>query len=78
MGQWVAGAVGGAALWVAFRFLWSIMPVLALVAAVLTTAGLVLLVRVIRRSDDVKTTIFAVLVGVVVTVSPAVLVLVAQ
>jgi hypothetical protein len=76
--QWIGGAIGGAALWVAFRYLWTAMPVVALVAAVLVTGGLVLLVRAIRRSDDLKTTVFAVLVGLVVTVSPAVLVLVTR
>ncbi len=74
--QWIGGAIGGAALWMAFRYLWAVMPVVALVAAVLVIGGLVLLVRTIRRSDDLRTTVFAVLVGLVVTVSPAVLVLV--
>jgi hypothetical protein len=75
IGQWVLGAVGGAALWIGFRFLWLQMPVVALVAAVAATAGLVLLVRAIRRSDDLQTTMLAVLVGLVVTISPAVLLL---
>jgi hypothetical protein len=75
IGQWVFGAVGGAALWIGFRFLWLQMPVVALVAAVAATAGLVLLVRAIRRSDDLQTTMLAVLVGLVVTISPAVLLL---
>ncbi|MBV9315267.1 MAG: hypothetical protein JO100_16385 [Pseudonocardia sp.] len=73
--QWLLGAVGGAALWVGFRYLWLHYPVAALIAAVLATAGLVLLVRAIRRSDDVQTTMLAVLVGLVVTISPAVLLL---
>jgi hypothetical protein len=46
-----------------------------LAAAVAATVGLVLLVRAIRGSDDPQTTILAVLVGLVVTISPAVLLL---
>ncbi|HEY3893739.1 MAG TPA: hypothetical protein VGL88_00055, partial [Pseudonocardiaceae bacterium] len=73
IGQWVLGAIGGAALWIGFSYLWLNYPVVALAAAVLATAGLVLLVRAIRRSDDLQTTMLAVLVGLVVTISPAVL-----
>jgi len=76
--QLVGGAVAGAALWVAFRYLWGNLPPVALGAAVLATAGSVLLVRAIRRRDDLRTSLFAVLVGLVVTVSPAVLVLVSR
>jgi hypothetical protein len=75
IGQWVFGAIGGAALWIGFRYLWLHVPVLALAASVAATAGLVLLVRAIRRSDDLQTTLLAVLVGLVVTISPAVLLL---
>ena len=71
--QWIAGAIGGATLWVVFRYLWQALPVVAIAAALLTTAGLVLLVRAIRRSEDWQTTALAVLVGLAVTVSPAVL-----
>ncbi|WP_028926135.1 hypothetical protein [Pseudonocardia acaciae] len=73
--QGVLGAVGGAALWVGFRYLWLNLPVVALAAAVVATAGLVLLVRTIRGSEDLRTTMLAVLVGLIVTISPAVLLL---
>ncbi|MDT7652690.1 MAG: hypothetical protein QOI36_4096 [Pseudonocardiales bacterium] len=73
--QWIIGAVGGAALWVGFRFLWRSLPVVALAAAVLITAGLVVVVRALLRNDDTRTTLFAVLVGLLLTVSPAILVL---
>lgn len=73
--QWIAGAIGGAALWVGFRFLWRDLPVVALAAAVLVTVGLVLVVRALMRNDDRRTTLFAVLVGLLLTVSPAILVL---
>jgi len=75
LGQLVLGAVLGGALWIGFRYLWLNHQVVALAASVLTTAGLVLLVRAIRRSDDMQTTMLAVLVGLVVTISPAVLLL---
>jgi len=73
--QWVAGAIGGAALWVGFRFLWRDLQVVALAAAVLVTVGLVLVVRALMHNDDRRTTLFAVLVGLLLTVSPAILVL---
>lgn len=73
--QWIVGAVGGAALWVGFRYLWRSLPVVALAAAVLVTIGLVVVVRALLRNDDRRTTLFAVLVGLLLTVSPALLVL---
>lgn len=73
--QWIVGAIGGAALWVGFRFLWRELPVVALAAAVLVTVGLVLVVRALLRNSDMRTTVFAVLVGLLLTVSPAILVL---
>ncbi|HWM58206.1 MAG TPA: hypothetical protein VNO83_10240, partial [Pseudonocardia sp.] len=75
LAQWLGGAVGGAALWIAFRFLWRSLPVVALAAAVLLTVGLVLLVRALLRTDGPRTTVLAVLVGLLITVSPAILVL---
>ncbi len=76
--QWIAGAIGGAALWVGFRFLWRDLPVVAMAAAVLVTVGLVVVVRALLRSSDLRTTLFAVLVGLLLTVSPAILVLVGK
>jgi hypothetical protein len=75
VGQGIAGAVSGALLWVGFRYLWLNLPVVALAAAVVATAGLVLVVRTMRGSDDLQTTMLAVLVGLIVTISPAVLLL---
>ena len=69
------GALGGAALWVGFRFLWRSLPVVAFTAAVLVTVGLIVLVRALLRSKDWRTTGLAVLVGLLLTVSPALLVL---
>lgn len=73
--QWIGGAVAGAAIWVLFRFLWFSFPIVALAMAVVLTVGLVLGVRALLRNDDLKTTLFAVLVGLLLTVSPAILVL---
>ena len=75
LAQWIAGALGGAALWVGFRFLWRSLPVVALTASVLVTVGLIVLVRALLRSKDWRTTGLAVLIGLLLTVSPALLVL---
>ncbi|HEX3647900.1 MAG TPA: hypothetical protein VHV49_05695 [Pseudonocardiaceae bacterium] len=69
------GAIAGAAVWLAFSWLWGIQPVVGLVAAVLVIFGLVLGVRRWRRAEDLQTTVLAVLAGLVVTVSPAALLL---
>ncbi|MGW5050897.1 hypothetical protein [Actinokineospora sp. NPDC004072] len=74
--QLALGVVGGAAVWLGFNWLWGFQPVAALVAAVLVIAGLVFIVRKIRRAEDLNTTILAVLVGLVVTVSPAALLII--
>lgn len=69
--QLVLGALLGAALWIVFSYLWQSLPVVALVLALGATTGLVFGVRALRRSDDLKTTVLAVVVGLMVTVSPA-------
>jgi hypothetical protein len=76
IGQLAVGVLGGAALWLAFNFLWRSAPAAALVVALAVTVGLVLLVRRIRKADDLQTTVLAVLVGLIVTVSPAAMLLV--
>jgi hypothetical protein len=73
--QWLTGAVVGAVLWVLFRYLWRGLPVVAFAAALLVTAGLVVGVRQVLHDVDRRTTAFAVLVGLLLTASPAVLVL---
>ncbi|GGM69685.1 hypothetical protein GCM10012275_45210 [Longimycelium tulufanense] len=72
------GLIGGGALWWAFQWLWKWQAPVALVVALLVTLGLVLVVRVLRKADDLQTTLLAVLVGLVVTMSPAALLLVAR
>lgn len=78
IGQWIGGAVVGAGLWVGFAFLWLHLPVVALAGAVVVTVALVLGVRAMLRDDNLRTTLFAVLVGLLLTVSPAILVLARQ
>ncbi|MGH3813011.1 MAG: hypothetical protein ACRDUV_11210 [Pseudonocardiaceae bacterium] len=70
------GVVGGAALWLVCEWLWQLMPVVALVVALVVITGLVWVVRRVRRAEDLQTTVIAVLVGLFVTVSPAALLLV--
>ncbi|MGM1062538.1 hypothetical protein [Saccharothrix sp. Mg75] len=76
LGQLAVGVVGGAALWLGFNYLWRTLAPAALVVALGVTIGLVLMVRKIRRADDLQTTVLAVLVGLIVTVSPAAMLLV--
>jgi hypothetical protein len=76
--QLALGVVGGAAVWLGFNWLWVRLPAAALVAALLVVVALVWIVRKIRRAEDLQTTVLAVLVGLVVTVSPAALLLVSR
>lgn len=73
-----AGVIGGAAMWLGFQWLWSFSPGLALGLALVAIVGLVLIVRAVRKADDVQTMVLTVLVGLLVTVSPAALLLVAR
>jgi hypothetical protein len=70
------GAIAGAAVFLGFSWLWGFQPIVAVVAALLVIVGLVFGVRRWRRADDLQTTVLAVLAGLVVTVSPAALLLV--
>jgi tellurite resistance protein TehA-like permease len=60
------------------EWLWQSIPVLALVVALLVITSLVWVVRHVRRTEDLQTTVIAVLVGLFVTVSPAALLLVSR
>lgn len=77
-GQLALGVVGGAGVWLAFNWLWGKLPAAALIAALVVTMGLVWIVRKVRRAEDLQTTVIALLVGLVVTVSPAALLLVSR
>ncbi|MBM7770501.1 hypothetical protein JOD54_000705 [Actinokineospora baliensis] len=75
VGQLALGVVGGAVVWLIFNWLWRVLPAAALVGALAVIVGLVLIVRKVRRAEDLQTTVLAVLVGLLVTVSPAALLL---
>ncbi|QFU94212.1 hypothetical protein [Amycolatopsis sp. YIM 10] len=76
--QLALGVVGGAGVWLGFNWLWGRLPAAALIAALVVIVALVWIVRKIRRADDIQTTVLAVLVGLVVTVSPAALLLLSK
>jgi len=73
--QLVTGAVTGAVLWLVFQWLWRTQPMIAAVSGVLVTVVVVLLVRRIWRSNDLRSTLMTLLIGLFVTMSPAVLLL---
>ncbi len=77
-GQLALGVAGGAGVWLGFNWLWGRLPAAALIAALVVTVGLVWVVRKVRRAEDTQTTVLALLVGLVVTVSPAALLLVSR
>ncbi|GLZ38233.1 hypothetical protein [Actinokineospora sp. NBRC 105648] len=74
-GQLALGVVGGAAVWLGFNWLWRVLPAAALIGALVVIVGLVLIVRKVRKAEDLQTTVLAVLVGLLATVSPAALLL---
>ena len=69
-GQAVGAAVAGMLLFKGFEKMWDVMPFLALVLAMVVILGLVALVRVLRRTDDIFSTVIAVVVGIFVTLGP--------
>lgn len=75
IGQLALGVLGGAAVWLGFNWLWGRLPQAALVLALAVIVGMVFIVRRIRRAEDLQTTVYAVLVGLLATVSPAALLL---
>jgi hypothetical protein len=73
VGVIVGGVVGGAAVWLLFNWLWGRRWIIALVVAVLVIAGAALGVRTLWRSRDAATMILTVVAALIVTVSPAIL-----
>jgi len=64
-------AVGfGAGLFIAFDELWRWNNIVALVLSVLVIVGLVIGVRVVRKTEDIGSTLIAVAVGALVTLGP--------
>ncbi|MEC3919603.1 hypothetical protein [Nocardia sp. CDC160] len=69
-GQSVGAAVAGMLLFKGFERMWEMQPWVALALAMIVILGLVALVRVLRRTDDIFSTVIAVVVGVFVTLGP--------
>lgn len=77
IGQVLAGLAVGVALFWGFTELWRWNVYFALVLAVAVIFGMVTLVHVVRRSQDLISTLLALGVGLLVTIGPLVLLLVA-
>ena len=70
VGQSVLAVVFGAGLFVAFDQLWKWNNIVALVLSVLVILGLVVGGRVVRKTEDIGSTLIAVAVGALVTLGP--------
>mgnify|MGYP005820211593 CR=1 FL=1 len=70
VGQSLIAVVFGAGLFVAFDQLWKWNNIVALVLSVLVILGLVVGVRVVRKTEDIGSTLIAVAVGALVTLGP--------
>ncbi|MGP4058008.1 hypothetical protein ACTWP6_24835 [Mycobacterium sp. 4D054] len=70
VGQSVIAVIFGAGLFVAFDQLWKWNNIVALVLSVLVILGLVVGVRVVRKTEDIGSTLIAVAVGALVTLGP--------
>jgi hypothetical protein len=70
VGQCVFAVLLGAGLFLAFDQLWRWNNIIALVLSVLVILGLVVAVRVVRKTEDIGSTLIAVAVGVLVTFGP--------
>lgn len=70
VGQCILAVAFGAGLFVAFDQLWKWNNIVALVLSVLVILGLVVGVRVVRKTEDIGSTLIAVAVGALVTLGP--------
>ncbi len=68
--QSVLAVAFGAGLFIAFDQLWRWNNIVALVLSVLVILGLVIAVRVVRKTEDIASTLIAVAVGALVTLGP--------
>ena len=68
--QCVLAVAFGAGLFIAFDQLWRWNTIVALVLSVLVILGLVVGVRVVRKTEDIGSTLIAVAVGALVTLGP--------
>lgn len=70
VGQSFLAVAFGAGLFIAFDQLWRWNNIVALVLSVLVILGLVVAVRVVRKTEDIASTLIAVAVGALVTLGP--------
>ncbi len=68
--QCMLAVVFGAGLFIAFDQLWRWNSIVALVLSVLVILGLVVGVRVVRKTEDIASTLIAVAVGALITLGP--------
>jgi hypothetical protein len=68
--QSILAVVLGAGLFIAFDQLWKWNNIVALALSVLVILGLVVGVRVVRKTEDIASTLIAVAVGAMVTLGP--------
>ncbi|GAY14654.1 hypothetical protein [Mycobacterium sp. shizuoka-1] len=68
--QSVLAVAFGAGLFIAFDQLWRWNNIVALVLSVLVILGLVVAVRIVRKTEDIASTLIAVAVGALVTLGP--------
>ncbi|MEU5842467.1 hypothetical protein [Rhodococcus sp. NPDC047139] len=70
IGESLAAIVAGGLLFKGFERLWDLMPWIAFALALLVIVGLVALVRVLRRTDDIASQLIALAVGAFVSFGP--------
>jgi hypothetical protein len=70
VGQCIVAVAFGGGLFIAFDQLWKWNNIVALVLSVLVILGLVVGVRVVRKTEDIGSTLIAVAVGALVTLGP--------
>lgn len=68
--QSIVAVAFGAGLFIGFDQLWKWNNIVALVLSVLVILGLVVAVRVVRKTEDITSTLIAVAVGALVTLGP--------
>jgi hypothetical protein len=71
--QSILAVAFGAGLFIAFDQLWRWNSIVTLVLSVLVILGLVVGVRVVRKTEDIASTLIAVAVGLLITLGPLVL-----
>ncbi|MFZ2526370.1 MAG: hypothetical protein WAX14_01765 [Rhodococcus sp. (in: high G+C Gram-positive bacteria)] len=69
-GESLAAIVAGALLFKGFERLWDLLPWVAFALALLVIVGLVAVVRILRRTDDITSQLIALAVGAFVTFGP--------